>query len=385
MDYNFDEIIDRRGTNSLKWDFAAERGQPDGLLPMWVADMDFSAPQEILADLQKAVSHGIFGYTEAGQDYYDALRGWFETRFRYVFGACDVLQTPGVVFALAMAVNAFTDIGDSILIQTPVYYPFSEVIRANERRIVSNPLVYSDGVYHIDFADFEQKITENDIKLFLLCSPHNPVGRVWTKTELLQVSEICTAHGVIVVSDEIHCDFVWSGHMHTCFGLLDERALVATAPSKTFNLAGLQVSNIIVKNAELRRKFKVEIDRAGYSQPNTLGLAACRSAYANGAQWLDALKVYLSGNIAFARCFIDEHLPRVQLVQTQGTYLLWLDFSDYGLSQKELDDRIVNDAKLWLDSGTMFGMEGTGFQRMNIASPRAMLSDALNRLKAVFG
>jgi cystathionine beta-lyase len=384
MNYDFDTAFDRRGTNSVKWDFAAERGMPDGLLPMWVADMDFPAPREVLADLRKAVDHGVFGYTEAKQDYYDILTAWFSSRFGFSFGRDDVVKTPGVVFALALAVRALTNEGDGVLIQPPVYYPFYEVIRGNGRSIVSNPLVYENGTYHIDFLDFERKIARGNVKLFLLCSPHNPVGRVWTKAELTKLRDLCEERGVVVVSDEIHCDFVWDGNVHTCFGALSDHAVIATAPSKTFNLPGLQVANIIVKDQELRHRMHVERGKSGYSQLNTLGLVACQSAYSHGAEWLAELKRYLEGNIDFALEFLSKRLPRVKLSRPQGTYLLWLDFSAYGLSQDALDRRITNGAGLWLDSGTMFGAEGAGFQRINIACARTVLQDALERLEREF-
>jgi cystathionine beta-lyase len=385
MTYDFDMVIDRKNTNSLKYDFARERGMPEALLPLWVADMDFSAPPEVLADVQKAAAHGIFGYTEVKEDYYNALIGWFSARFGFSFAPRDVIKTPGVVFALAQAVRAFTQPGDAVLIQTPVYYPFYALIRDNGRRLVANPLRYAEGAYSIDFLDFERKVREESVKLFILCSPHNPVGRVWTREELEKLNDICARHGVLVLSDEIHCDFVYPDHRHTCFGLINENAIIATAPSKTFNLAGLQVANIIVKNAGLRRSLKAEIERTGYSQLNTLGLAACQSAYTHGAEWLEQLKAVLAEHIQTVRAFLAERLPKLRLIEPQGTYLLWLDFSAYGLSQTELDRRIVSGAGLWLDSGTMFGREGEGFQRINIACPRATLLDALSRLEREFG
>jgi cystathionine beta-lyase len=330
------------------------------------------------------VSHGIFGYTEANQDYYDVLASWFSSRFGYNFSRCDVVKTPGVVFALAMCVRAFTEPEDSVLIQTPVYYPFYEIIRENGRKLITNPLVYKSGAYSIDFEDFERKVAENRVKLFILCSPHNPVGRVWTNGELAELHRICKDNGVTVVSDEIHCDFVYTPHKHTCYGLIDEDAVIATAPSKTFNLAGLQTANIIVRNAGSRRKLTSEMNGAGYSQLNTLGLAACQSAYANGGEWLEALKTYLEGNIHFVKNYLARNLPKIRLVEPQGTYLLWLDFSGYGLTQTELDGKIIEDAGLWLDSGTMFGAEGDGFQRVNIACPRPLLEQALSALGKAF-
>ena len=384
MKSDFDTIIDRRGTNSLKFDFAREKGKPEGLTPMWVADMDFPVPPEVLADILKAAAHGIFGYTEAKDDYYNAVMDWFGSRFGYHAQKHEILKAPGLVFALAQAVRAFTAPGEAVLIQTPVYYPFFEVVNVNGRTLVTNPLIYQNGKYHIDFDDFERKITNNGVKLFILCSPHNPVGRVWTREELEQMNDICVRHGVIVISDEIHCDFVWRGYTHTCFGLLNEDAIVATAPSKTFNLAGLQASNLFIKNETLRTQLKNEIVRSGYSQLNTLGVVACQSAYAKGAAWLDALKVYLMENIRFMQEFLASRLPEIRLIEPQGTYLLWLDFSEYGLTQSELDRRIMEDAKLWLNSGTMFGADGKGFQRINIACPKSVLTDALEKLEKTF-
>lgn len=384
MTYDFDTVIDRRHTHAIKYNTARKPGMPADALPLWVADMDFAAPPEVLQDLQKAVTHGIFGYSEPKADYYDALTRWFSERFGWAFAADDVVKSPGVVFALAAAVRAFTRPGDAVLIQTPVYYPFYLVIREGGRRLVSNPLRAEKGVYNIDFDDFEDKIRSEKVRLFILCSPHNPIGRVWTRDELEAMSAICRRHGVRVLSDEVHCDFVWPGHRHTAFGLIDEEAVIATAPSKTFNLAGLQASNIIVRDGVLRAALQAEIARAGYSQLNTLGLIACQSAYTHGGAWLAQLAGYLAENIRFARAFLAERLPAVGCADPQGTYLLWLDFSAYGLEQAALDRRMAEDAKLWLSSGTAFGREGEGFQRVNVACPRATLEEALGRMARAF-
>ena len=384
MNYDFDAIIDRRCTNSIKYDFAHEKGKPEGILPMWVADMDFPAPPEVLADIQKVAAHGIFGYSEPKSDYYKAVTEWFGSRFGYYVAQHEIVKAPGLVFALAQAVRAVTAPGETVVIQTPVYYPFFDIIRSNDRMLVFNPLIYDSGKYFIDFEDFERKITDYGVKLFILCSPHNPVGRVWTRDELERMNDICVKRGVTVLSDEIHCDFVWREHTHTCFGLLNANAIVATAPSKTFNLAGLQVSNLFIKNEELRSRLKDEISRSGYSQLNTPGLAACQSAYTKGAAWLEALKAYLMENIRLIQEFLAARLPKVRLVEPQGTYLLWLDFSEYGLTQSELDRRITEGAKLWLNSGTMFGAEGKGFQRINIACPKSLLMEALEKLEKEF-
>jgi cystathionine beta-lyase len=382
MKYDFDTVINRYGTNSLKYDFAKERGKPEGLLPMWVADMDFPAPPEVIGDIQKAAAHGIFGYTEPKEDYYEAVEAWFKERYNYSVKHEEFVITPGVVYSLAQTVLAYTKPNDSVIIQTPVYYPFYSVVCDNGRKLVKNPLIHKNGIYSMDFEDFERKAKENDVKLFILCSPHNPVGRVWTRHELITLNEICGRYGITIVSDEIHCDFVYGEHEHTVFGNLNENAVICTAPSKTFNLAGLQVSNIFIKDAGQRRKLKHQIDKSGYSQLNTLGLAACKSAYQKGGAWLSQLKEYLWGNIEFVQAFFSECLPEIKVIKPEGTYLLWLDFSAYGLPQKELDNLIISKAKLWLDSGTIFGEDGAGFWRINIACPRVTLEKALSQLEA---
>ena len=384
MKYDFDTVIDRKNTDSLKYDFARERGLPEGLIPMWVADMDFSAPPEVLADIQKTAAHGIFGYTEPKDDYFDTVAGWFSSRYGYTALKKEIVPTPGVVFALAQMVRAFTEPGETVLIQTPVYYPFYSIVRGNGRALAVNPLKYEDGKYTIDFEDFEYKLTKENVKLFILCSPHNPVGRVWSKWELERMNAICRERGTIFVSDEIHCDFVWQGNTHTCLGVINEDAIIATAPSKTFNLAGLQASNIFIKNAALRNKFIKTMRGSGYGQLNTIGLAACKSAYLRGGEWLLQLKAYLAENIRLTREFLGERLPKIKLAEPEGTYLLWLDFSAYRLPQAELDRRVIETAGLWLDSGTMFGPEGEGFQRINIACPRATLTQALSKLEKAF-
>ena len=289
--FNFDAVIDRKNTNSLKYDFAVERGRPADVLPLWVADMDFRAPAPVLDALHRAVEHGIFGYSDVKSDYFDAVSNWFSKRFDWQTQPQWLIKTPGVVFALAMAIRALTRPGDAVLIQPPVYYPFFGVIRDNDRVVVENELVYQDGQYSIDFEDFQRKITEQQVKLFILCSPQNPVGRVWTPEELQKIGEICKKHNVYVVSDEIHCDFASQEHPHHVFleanPELAAQTIVCTAPSKTFNIAGLQVSNIWIPNEKNRTAFLKEIDRSGYSQLNSLGLVACQAAYESGAEWLD--------------------------------------------------------------------------------------------------
>ena len=386
MPTNFDEIIPRRGTSCLKYDFAAERGYPEDVLPFWVADMDFRTAQPIIDELTRRVQHGIFGYTDPGPDYRAALSRWMTEQHGYTPAAGSLVMTPGVVFALAMAVQSFTAPGDAILIQQPVYYPFGAIIRENDRQLVNCPLALRDGHYEIDFVKFEQCIVKSNVKLFLLCNPHNPVGRVFTREELSTLATICLQHHVLIVADEIHHDFVRPGFRHTTLASLSadiaQHTITCTAPSKTFNLAGLQCSNIFIENPALRQKFRRTIDRAGYSQPNALGLFAAQAAYEKGLPWLTELRAYLEENLAPTKEFLARELPRVTLIEPEGTYLLWLDFRAYDLSAKALDDLIVHKAKLWLDSGHIFGADGEGFERLNIACPWQTLERGLEQLAA---
>ena len=385
MNYDFDQIIDRKNTNSLKYDFAAERQKPSDILPLWVADMDFPAPPEVLEEIHRAVSHGIFGYSEVKTDYFDAVHTWFLRHYGWDTREEWLIKTPGVVYAITMAVRALTGEGDGVLIQQPVYYPFSESIRLNHRRLVVNSLRYEEHKYFIDFEDFENKIITEKVKLFILCNPHNPVGRVWSAKELTRMGDICLKHNVIVISDEIHCDFTYPGFTHTVFANIKEafaqNSIICTAPSKSFNLAGLQISNLFIRNEVIRRKMKSELAASGYSQCNTLGLVACKAAYQYGEPWMKELRSYLFENLQFVREYLSKHLPNITLVEPQGTYLIWLDFREMGLSGKELEHLIVHEAKLWLDYGTMFGEDGEGFERINIACPRQILAQAMEQLK----
>lgn len=386
MIYDFDTPVERRGTGSLKWDFAVERGKPEGLLPLWVADMDFPAPPCVTDELRRMADHGIFSYAEAKPDYYEAAAGWFRRRFGWEPQETWLVKTPGVVFALAMAVKALTAPGDAVLIQTPVYYPFHEIIRDNGRRLVSSELLLRNGRYEIDFEDFERVVAENGVKLFLLCSPHNPMGRVWTAEELRRMADICRRHGVYIASDEIHCDFAFPEHPHT---LLPQAApdfldhiLLCTAPSKTFNLAGLQISNIWIPDKGVRTRFRKAIDGCGYSQLNAAGLRACKAAYLGGEDWFEQCRVYLRGNLDFFRDFLRTRLPELSLIEPDGTYFAWVDCSGLGLSQDALNDLIVRKAGLWLDAGHIFGENSGQYQRFVLATSRATVAEALRRLEA---
>lgn len=385
MSFLFDEIIDRKNTDSLKYDFAARRGMPEDILPLWVADMDFKAPPCVIDALVAKARHGIFGYSESGRAYFEILKRWFLDNHGWEPKEDWLVKTPGVVYAICAAIRSLSEKGDAVLIQQPVYYPFAESVLANGRTLAVNELVYSGGGYRVDFADFENKIVQNNVRLFILCSPHNPVGRVWTESELTRMGDICLKHGVTVISDEIHADFVYPGRKHTVFaGIKPEFSQIAvtcTSPTKTFNLAGLQISNIFIPDRKIRSAFKKELDKSGYSQVNIMGLVACAAAYGGGRQWLRELNGYLCGNLDFIRRFLREKIPQVGLVEPEGTYLVWLDFKKLGLSGAQLEELIVKSAGLWLDRGTMFGRGGEGFQRVNIACPRSVLEKAFSRLE----
>ena len=386
--YDFDKVIDRHGTNCLKFDFAKERGKNGDELSLWVADMDFQVAKPITDALQAQVNHGIYGYSEVKSDYFDIVKNWFKDNFDWEIKKGSLVKTPGVVYAIAMAVKAFTKEGEAVIIQQPVYYSFSEMIIANNRKLVNSPLVLKGGRYEIDFEDFEKKIVKNNVKLFILCSPHNPVGRVWSVEELKRIGDICIKHDVVILSDEIHADFVYEPNKHHVFASLGEsyaaNSVIATAPSKSFNIAGLQVSNIFIENKKLRDAFRNEIVKSGYSQLNTMGLVAARAAYEFGKEWLDEVRAYIKDNLIFFRDYLKENIGELNLIEPEGTYLVWVDFGKLGLSEKQREDLIVNKAKLWIDSGAMFGADGEGFERFNIACPREYLKTALESLaKAV--
>ncbi|MBQ8356282.1 MAG: pyridoxal phosphate-dependent aminotransferase [Clostridia bacterium] len=385
MKYDFDKIYNRRNTNSLKYDFAGERGRPDGLIPLWVADMDFRVPDEVVSVLKKKAEHGIFGYSEPKEDYFGALENWFSSRHGWNVDGRRFVQTCGVVFSIGALIRALTHIGDAVIICQPVYYPFSQIVTDNGRRLIVSELKNENGYYTVDYTDFERKICQNDVKLFILCNPHNPVGRVWTREELIRMGEICIRHGVFVISDEIHSDFVYEGNRHIPYPTLGERfeesCAVCTAPTKTFNLAGLHIANTYIYSDSLRRKFTKELDAQGYSQSNVMGLIACQAAYTYGAEWLDELKRYLAENLSFVRAYLREHIPQIKLIEPQGTYLIWLDCRALNLTDRQLKQLIQDEAKLWTDDGYIFGAGGSGFERINIACPRSTLKQALENLK----
>lgn len=383
---DFDKVVDRKNTGCLKYDFAVKRGMPEDVLPLWVADMDFKTSSYIQDAIIAQARHGIYGYTESGESYFEALQTWLFNHHDWKVEEKWLVKTPGIVYALAMAVQAFTDEKDAVLIQQPVYYPFSGVIKDNGRKVVDNTLVRDEaGRYHMDIADFEDKIVKEQVKLFLLCNPHNPVGRAWTGEELQKIGDICYKHHVLIVSDEIHADFVFDRKHQVLANLkkeYEEITITCTAPSKTFNIAGLQVSNIFIPDNKLRHQFKRQIAASGYSQLNAVGLAACEAAYRHGEEWYKAVFAYIRENISYTEEFLKQHIPQVKMLRPEGTYLVWMDFRSLGLSNRELEDLIIHKAGLWLDSGAIFGAAGEGFQRINVACPRKTLKTALEKLKA---
>jgi len=382
--YNFDKIINRRGTKSAKWDNLKSLYGDEELLPLWVADMDFEAPPEVIKALTERAEHGVYGYTFISDEYCEAVRGWMKRRHNWQIEKEWILYTPGVVPAISYAIKAFTQPRDKIIIQTPVYHPFYHTIEENERYIVKNPLVYRDGQYHMDLENLE-RIIDDSVKMLILCSPHNPVGRVWTKEELTKLAEICLKYDILVVSDEIHFDIVYKGHKHTVFATLSDEisqnCVVLTAPSKTFNLAGLKVSNAIIPNEILRMKFRKELNKDHITAPNVFGERAMIAAYNHSEGWLDELLEYLEGNRDFFVEYMEKNIPKLKPIKPEGTYLVWVDCTELGMNPKELRDFFVNKCKLALNDGHMFGEEGSTFQRFNIGCPRSLLEEALHRIE----
>lgn len=382
--YDFDTVINRWNTACEKYDTITQRGYPADMIPMWVADMDFSVPECIKEELRKTVDRGIFGYSGAGDRYYEAVTGWFARRYGWQTDRSWMVQTPGVVTALSAAVRIVTEPGDAVLIQSPVYHHFFNVVQRNHRKVVENPLKYENGEYSMDFADMEAKIRDNQIKLFLLCSPHNPVCRVWGPEELKKIGQICQKYGVTVFADEIYCDFFSPGYTHTPFATvcpeLVDNLIVSTSPSKSFNIAGMQISNIIIPGEDLRERFRTELGAVGYNNCNYMGMTACTIAYEQGEQWLEECKAYIWENVQYICDFIQKKLPQIHVIEPQGTYLLWLDCSGLGLRPEELEELLLQKARVWPDMGTKFGEKTGQFIRLALACPRSVVVEVMDRL-----
>lgn len=385
MKYNFDEVINRWDSSCEKYDMIGEKGYPKDMIPLWVADMDFKAPPCVIDAMRDTVERGIFGYSHCSDRYRHAVESWFSRRYGWQFDGSWIIQTPGVVTALSAAVRVVTESGDAVMFQPPVYHQFFNVVNRNGRRVVENPLRYEDGKYTMDFADMEQKIRDEQVKLFILCSPHNPVCRVWTPEELKEVGRICKKYDVTVMSDEIYCDFFSPGYCHTPFAIacpdMVDNLIVNTSASKSFNTAGLQISNIVIPGQHLREQFQREIGIVGYNNCNYMGLIASQAAYEGGEEWLDACKAYIWENTLYIQNFIADRLPQIHVAEPQGTYLLWLDCSGLGLTAQQLEDLLLNKAHIWPDIGTKFGERTGQFIRMALACPRSVLQEAMERLE----
>jgi len=398
MKHDLDRIIDRQGTGSVKWGLyrggshagpitAIDPGlQSDGPIPMWVADMDFQSPQPVLDALSERVRHGIFGYTQATDGYFDAVTDWFAKRHGWQVSKDWISTTPGVVPALHFAVKTWCQPGDSVLVQRPVYYPFFRAITNGGCDIVSSSLIEEDGCYRMDFADLEKKASDPKVKVAMLCNPHNPVGRVWTADELRQYGEICNRHGVVVIADEIHADLMMPGFTFQPYALLGEEfannTIVCTAPSKTFNLAGMHLSNMVIPNPDLKAAFDAYLAETGVAGGlNPLALVAIEAAYRQGEPWLTDVLAYIHGNFDVLKQYLADNLPALRPTELEGTYLAWVDFRALGLEQSALEKLTQLDAKVLFDEGHIFGPEGAGFERFNLACPRPLLLLALERLK----
>lgn len=378
----FDEIYERAGTNCYKWDTREQTYGVTDVTPLSVADMDLACPPVVMRALERRMAHPLMGYAVRPDSYYQAAMGWFERRFGWPITRESIVDTPGVVPALATAIEAYSKPGDGVLIQTPVYHPFFHIIRAAEREIVTNPLYLCGERYEIDFDDLDSKLRRANVTVMILCSPHNPVGRVWEEHELRRIADLCVKHGVMLLSDEIHADVVYPGHRHIPLASLDTGAplLTAIAPSKTFNVAGLVTSLVVIDDEDLRKRFSDVLYRYALWLGNVFGIEALQAAYSEGDAWLDDLLVYLRGNLDLVKEYLPGRAPGIDLIEPEGTYVAWLDCRDLNLAQDELVKMFVKQAKVGLDNGVMFGVEGEGFMRLNFALPRPRLHEALERI-----
>lgn len=379
MRYDFDKHTDRRGTNCVKWDSATDKD----VLPMWVADMDFQTAPVITDALRKRIDHGIFGYTRVPDSYYEAVTGWFERRHDWHINREWIIYTSGVVPAISAIIKALTVPGDKVLIQTPVYNCFFSSIRNNGCETVESPLVATGNTFATNFDDLERKAADPKTKVMILCNPHNPAGRVWTREELVQIGEICIRNGVTVIADEIHCELVMPGHRYTPFASISEEfsrhSVSCVSPSKAFNIAGLQIANIVCEDAERRAKIDRAINDNEVCDVNPFGVIALQAAYNEGGEWLDQLIEYIHGNYLAMQDFCSKHLPDFPIATLEGTYLVWMDCRKLGIPSEELEHRLTAEAHLWLNAGTMYGKDGEGYMRWNIACPRDVMMEGLKR------
>ncbi|SFV51534.1 Aspartate aminotransferase [hydrothermal vent metagenome] len=378
------EAVERKGTYAVKLDETKKKFGMDDLLPLWVADMDLASPECVQKAMQKRASHSIYGYTVYPQRYYDAIREWMKKRFDWEIEEEWIVPCYGVVPSINFAIEAYSKEGDGILIQTPLYPPFASSVKHRNRTLLDNTLIYENNAYYIDFEDFEKKA--KDAVLFLLCSPHNPTGRVWSKKELEKMVEICTMYNVLIISDEIHADIVYT-KTHYILGSFEKarnRCIILNAPSKTFNVAGLNTSYAIIPDKKLRKAYNIEQQRSGITNGNPFGIEALISAYEEGEAWLEELKKYLEANITYVSSFIEAHPFPIRTIPTEATFLMWLDCRGCGVSQEELVDFFVHHAKLGLNDGLSFGQAGKGFMRLNIGTSKEVLEEAMQRLSCAY-
>ena len=379
----FDQIIDRKNTKCYKWDYNKEIFGKEDLLSMWVADMDFQAPPEVLEILNKRVDHGIFGYTGFTDSFYTSIINWIQNRFKWKIKKDWIIATPGIIPAINFAIQTYTTKNDKILVQTPVYYPFFTSIKNNKRKLIVSELKLINDHYEMDFADLEIKLAD-DVKMMILCSPHNPVGRVWKLDELKQVSELCLKHNVLLISDEIHSDLILSNNKHIPIPTISKEilnnSLTMFAPSKTFNVAGLSLSFVVIPEKKIRVKFQKTLLNLGLHGGNTFGIEALEASYTFGQKWLEELLIYIEGNYIFVQQYLQNHISQIKAVKMEGTYLLWLDCRKLNLSQEELVYFFINKAGLALNDGAKFGKGGKGFMRMNIGCSRKLIEQALDQL-----
>ena len=377
MKYNFDEPVVRRGTNCVKWD---ETADPD-IIPMWVADMDFRVAPAIQKALEDRVSHGVFGYNIVPESYYEAVISWFRRRHQWEISRESILYTTAVVPAVSCVIKALTMPGEKVLILSPAYNCFFSSIRNNGCEVLESPLA---SEFKVDWQDFEQKCADEKTTLFLLCNPHNPCGRVWTREELQRMYDICHRHGVTVISDEIHCELIMPGYEFVPFGTVTDDCVVMNSPSKNFNTAGLQIANIICTNPEWRRRIDRAININEVCDVNPFGIVALQAAYNDSEDWLDALNLYLWENYKALCDFFAREMPQLKVTRLEGTYLVWVDHSALGISTDEFFNRLLNEGHVWVSAGTMYGPQtGEGFIRINIACPRSQLNEALRRIASV--
>ncbi|KKK39308.1 cystathionine beta-lyase [Mesobacillus campisalis] len=385
--YDFNQNIDRKSTASVKWEMVKQVFGEEDVLPMWVADMDFLPPREVVEAIKNRVDHGIYGYTFVRQEAGEAVAGWQKKRHGWDIDPSWIVYSPGVVPTIALAIQAYTEPGDKVMLQSPVYTPFFDMAKVNGRTVVNSQLKLIGDTYEIDFEDFEQQLKDG-VKLFLLCNPHNPGGRVWREEELIKIGDLCLQYGCLILADEIHSDLVFKPNKHIPIASIKEEykkiVLTGIAPSKTFNIAGLQSSAVVIPDKELRRKFTEQQKMQGFFSLNVFGITAMEAAYLHGEPWLEELLVYLKENTGEAVSFIKAELPDIKPVVPEATYLLWLDCRQTGWSDEEIKERLLKKGKLGLNLGTGYGPGGEGFVRMNLACPREILREGLNRLKISF-